>query len=744
MLQSRIPLVFLAALILSANTLHAESINVDGLKNESFWNEAHILRDLTAVEPYTLASAKYPQTVYITSTPEGVVAFFEIAQPADVPRTKPITQRDNANSADRVNLIIDYDNKGVNAYNFTVTLAGSIEDAVLARNKFSSDWDGEWQHAVKETDEGWAVEILVPWTITAMDPVSAEKRSVGIYVDRVLKSAGHRYASPAIRFSQSDYLKSLTVLEIPNYSASTFQIFPYASVALDNLSGDSTAKVGVDWFYRYSNQFQMIGSINPDFGQVESDDLVVDFSAIEVYFSDKRPFFTENNDDFSLPLPDSGQLIYTRRMGGNRDDGYGVADIDVAAKIRTANEFGSIAYMAVLEDDYSKNIGKQFQVLRPKTQIGNTALGYTFLSTERPFLTREAHIHAVDTEVAFASGLVARAQVMRSEVQNPQERKVDDGGWLTFDYNISAATQHTFEYFNYGAQFDISDMGFIKRSNVEQYGYLGRFVQSHIFDIQAINEVEWTLKAYERTNQQNDSLPTLVSLRVSTVLENADNYVLQLRQETEGVDDLISRGNGNWERPSRNHMLFEYNAARRGDVAWELGAERGEEGLEDAYQTYFGVLKTYFGDNFTLEMELSYQDSPDWLIWLKDIEFARYAHSNEYILAVQADWFVTESQEVRVKFQWLTIDARDGSLYHLVDNMMTAQHETTDDLHIDNMGFQLRYRYKLGALSDIFAVYSRGGYLQSDVSNEDPWQSLQDSLDLKDADQILFKVRLQF
>ena len=744
MLQSRILPVFVATLVFCANALQAESINVDGLKNEAFWKEAHVLRDLTAVEPYTLEPAKYPQTVYITSTPEGVVAFFEISQPADVPRTKPTTQRDNASSADRVNLIIDYDNKGVNAYNFTITLAGSIEDAVLARNKFSSDWDGEWQHAVKETEEGWTVELLVPWTITAMDPVSAEKRAVGIYVDRVLKTTGHRYASPAIRFSQSDYLKALTVLEIPNYSASTFQIFPYASIALDNLSGESTAKAGVDWFYRHSNQFQMIGSINPDFGQVESDDLVVDFSAIEVYFSDKRPFFTENNDDFFLPLPDSGQLIYTRRMGGNRDDGDGVADIDVAAKVRTANEFGSIAYMAVLEDDYSKNIGKQFQVMRPKTQIGNTALGYTFLLTERPFLTREAYVHAVDTEVAFANGLIGRAQLMRSEIEKPDERKIDDGGWLTVDYNISAATQHTFEYFNYGAKFDISDMGFVKRSNIEQYGYLGRFVQSHIFDIQAINEVEWTLKAYERENQQNDSLPTLVSLRVSTLLENADNYVLQLMQETQGIDDLISRGNGNWARPSRSNILFEYNAARRGDVAWELGAEQGEEGLEDAYHTYFGVLQMYFGDNFTLEMELSYQDSPDWLIWLQDIEFARYANSNEYTMELQADWFPTESQEVRVKFQWLTIDARDGALYHLINTTMTPQNQAADELHIDNMGFQLRYRYKLGALSDIFEVYSRGGYVQSDISYDDPWQSMQDALELRDADQLLFKVRLQF
>ena len=74
--------------------------------------------------------------------------------------------------------------------------------------------------------------------------------------------------------------------------------------------------------------------MNPDFGQVESDDLVVNFSATETFISDKRPFFTENQGIFEFTTPsDFSQLLYTRRVGGPADDGVGAGDITAALKL---------------------------------------------------------------------------------------------------------------------------------------------------------------------------------------------------------------------------------------------------------------------------------------------------------------------------------------------------------------------------------------------------------------------------
>src|SRR3546814_7399780 len=96
--------------------------------------------------------------------------------------------------------------------------------------------------------------------------------------------------------------------------------------------------------------FQLTAALNPDFGQVESDNLVVNFGATETYVSDKRPFFTENQGifDFSL-LDDNSQLIYTRRVGGPSDDGHGAADINAAVKLN--GSFGSTSYGVLAADE---------------------------------------------------------------------------------------------------------------------------------------------------------------------------------------------------------------------------------------------------------------------------------------------------------------------------------------------------------------------------------------------------------
>ncbi len=93
-------------------------------------------------------------------------------------------------------------------------------------------------------------------------------------------------------------------------------------------AGDSEFDGGADLFWKPNGQFQLSATLNPDFGQVESDQLVVNFGAVETFFSDTRPFFTENQGFFDVPfgsINNNSRLLYTRRVGGNADDGSGAS-----------------------------------------------------------------------------------------------------------------------------------------------------------------------------------------------------------------------------------------------------------------------------------------------------------------------------------------------------------------------------------------------------------------------------------
>src|SRR5207253_3797903 len=130
----------------------------------------------------------------------------------------------------------------------------------------------------------------------------------------------------------------------------------------DNINGESHSDAGADIFWKPNGQMQLTATINPDFGQVESDNLVVNFSANETFFSDKRPFFTENQGIFEFGTPsDFSQLLYTRRVGGPADDGNGAGAITAAVNVN--GNLGADKY-GVFAAEESDAVGRSVYVVR--------------------------------------------------------------------------------------------------------------------------------------------------------------------------------------------------------------------------------------------------------------------------------------------------------------------------------------------------------------------------------------------
>ena len=335
-----------------------------------------------------------------------------------------------------------------------------------------------------------------------------------------------------------------------------------------------------------------------------------------------------------------------------------------------------------------------------------------------------------------------RGQWILSDITEASSTTDDSGAWLTLDYNLDAQWQHTIEYLNYGADLRLSDIGFVPRTNLEQLAYFGRHVQSGR-DWTHIKEIEWVTRIVESQNQQGDDLPDRIRLSTNFRFANADELFLFYRYDTAGVDDLISRGNGVWDKPGVSFFSAEYTGARVNDASPGLYFERSYEGIQDPYQELSVGMTFFFTDNLNTELWLGYRDSKDWLIWQQTNEFNRY-RSHRSKVDWQLDWFPDEHQELRLKFQWLNIDGIDGQSYRLLDRQMNASGQAIEDLHINTLGFQLRYRYKLSLLSDIFVVYSRGGFEQNNDTSESTGQSFSDALSLRDADQLLFKWRMHF
>ena len=116
-------------------------------------------------------------------------------------------QRDDDAPVDRVNLMIDYDGDGRTGYNFTLNLTDGIQDARITNERsFSKDWDANWTHAVSEDGDTWSAEMLIPWYVAPMRKGKDGKRTIGIYLDRVIGSTGERVAWPDASYERPRFM----------------------------------------------------------------------------------------------------------------------------------------------------------------------------------------------------------------------------------------------------------------------------------------------------------------------------------------------------------------------------------------------------------------------------------------------------------------------------------------------------------------------------------------------------------
>ena len=221
---------------------------------------------------------------WILATPKGLAVAFRCDQPANVPRTRQRVQRDFEDQVDRVNLMVDFDGDGRTGYDFVVSSTDGINDAVITNeNQFNKDWDGNWKHAVSEDAAGWTVEILIPWYIAPMHTAQRRQAHARHLSRSRVGTTGERDAWPVASFTRPRFLSEFSRVEVPQYSQSLFAITPYVSGLYDNVRGRSHLQEGADLLWKPNGQFQLTAALNPDFGQVESDDLVVNFGATETY-----------------------------------------------------------------------------------------------------------------------------------------------------------------------------------------------------------------------------------------------------------------------------------------------------------------------------------------------------------------------------------------------------------------------------------------------------------------------------
>ena len=329
-------------------------VTVDGRLDEPIWRELPAFDEFVVLEPDTLERGPYATLVRFLYTDQGLYVGVAMEQPKHT-LIKRLSGRDVRElNRDSINITLDTSGEGRYAFWFGVNLGDSLMDGTaIPERQFSSEWDGPWRGASAETDDGWSAEFFIPWGTVSM-PASGDARKMGVYLSRKVAHLDQRWGWPALPSTQPKFLSALQPIEMKGVAPrQQYNIYPFSAVTVDEIDDEVSYRVGADLFWRPSSNFQVNATVNPDFGSVESDDVVINLTATETFFPEKRLFFLEGQQIFiASPRADTRSqgvgrgglpttMLDTRRIGGKPQDpvlapGVAVSDRELIRPVELA------------------------------------------------------------------------------------------------------------------------------------------------------------------------------------------------------------------------------------------------------------------------------------------------------------------------------------------------------------------------------------------------------------------------
>ncbi|MGE0552206.1 MAG: DUF5916 domain-containing protein [Gemmatimonadales bacterium] len=311
-------------------------IQIDGRLDEAVWLGAPSVARFTQSTPVEGAPASEEGRVWIAFDDEALYVAARYDDRAADSIMAYLVRRDRSNQSDLFLFYVAPANDGQSGYQFIVNGAGVQRDGTLFADNFADDtWDGVWESAVHRDEGGWSIEARIP--LSQLRIPESDRPAWGVNVGRGIGRRNEvSYLVPrprqgtgfVSRFARLEGLEGLA-------PRPRREVLPYVTQRADfgpAVPGDPffdgsklSAGLGLDFRLGLGRDLQLDGTVNPDFGQVEVDPAVVNLTAFETFFQERRPFFVEGTNIFRFGQGGSGGTVtfdwptvlpfYSRRVG---------------------------------------------------------------------------------------------------------------------------------------------------------------------------------------------------------------------------------------------------------------------------------------------------------------------------------------------------------------------------------------------------------------------------------------------
>lgn len=672
---------------------------IDGKDDDDTWRNGTVITGFRQWEPTEDGDPTFRTEARVSYDARNLYVFVRAhdAHPDSV--LSVLQRRDGMALSDDIIIGIDSYNDKRTGYMFRLTPAGTMSDGYMF-NDGNEDWgwNAVWEGAAQIDSLGWTAEYRIP--LSQLRYVPTGDNTFGLIVMRRIARRGERVSWPLFRRSRTGMVSQWASMSgFANLPAPRrmelmpYTVAKYGASPLGNGTPRNAAatQVGADLKVGLTSNITLDAAVNPDFGQVEADPGVLNLTAFEQFFAERRPFFLEGVGIFRYDIDcNDGQctgLFYSRRLGrspqlrGTYGDAASPLQSRILGSAKVTGRLGNGLSIGFIDAITEREQGTRSRTVEPQTNYavvrlqqdlrgGNSGLGLMVTNTARQndqwtrdFLRGDAWTGGLDARHRFGgnrwqlNGQLAGSRVagtaraialtQRSNVHLYQRPDADH-----LDYD-STRTSLTGMFASTGIQkqgggitrmdlsawymtpgFEINDLGFRTRS--DEMGSSVWFALRPVKPVAMFRRAQANLNAWGFANTSGMILGNGGNVNGWAELKNfwSVNGGLGMNNVVTAYSDREARGGPALFRPANLNSWFNLNGDSRKSIAPNIGTSLGRrfDGLGSNWNVHTGVT-VRVGSQFNGSANLNYSrniDDQQWLGNFTDAGITSYTFARLY------------------------------------------------------------------------------------------------------------------
>ena len=525
-----------AAAAPSATAVRATAaLVIDGRDDDPVWRDAPATGEFLEFQPAEGKAPRFRTEFRVAYDDRNLYVFVRAFDPHPDSIMTALTRRDVRGPSDQLKVMLDSYHDRRSGFEFAVNPVGVKRDYAMYNDQDEDQsWDGVWDVGTRVDSLGWTAEFRIPFS--QLRYANMREHVFGFAVWRDIERFKERTSWPLYRSTQGGVSSQLGLLQgIRDITPfHRLEVVPYGvaksvSVPHSDAPWERSQKLsaGADVKYGLTPNLTLDATVNPDFGQVEADPAVLNLTAFETFFEEKRPFFIEGTGLYkfdvncSIVTCNGEGLFYSRRIGREPqlydryagDASPNVTPILGATKLtgRLARGLNVGALEAVTDrvtgaSDRTTEPRTSYTVLRAQQDLrnGETSVGVIATGVVRAldswsesYLRRDAFTAATNLRHRWgASRYEATASLAASDVRGTPEailltqtspvhfyQRPDGGLPLDSARTTLGGDAEQVSFGKYGGNmvhyqtsyerqspgFEVNDLGFLRRANQQRF-----------------------------------------------------------------------------------------------------------------------------------------------------------------------------------------------------------------------------------------------------------------------------------